>query len=863
MDSVPAPASRLEMSTLTHHSLRLNVRHGPVTISNGEKWFCQLGHNCVMKAAELGRPNLWLQRTTNRAKQMISYLLRAALVLTLLLATPISPLAAEAPAIQKRIEELKKEKMLAQLRNDSVAVERLDRELKTLESLSGLSSPAVASGAPAPQAASVPASLPPAPSFFSAPAGTPPPASTTTLFSLPATSAASSPLTTYTPPPDPRPSVPPVATPTPAIPTFTAPAPAPAPKPAVPSVGTFSTPAAAAALPPVAVTVPGFAASPAVAEPRPAELPPAVLELRAAQSELSRLEEFRMAESLTSRRTTTPAFEPARTPSTPPPPAVVAPTSPFPSAPAPTVNLVGTTSDAGRRLEELTRRRSELQLEAERLSKDNVDWEARYNAAKAELARLEGENKGRGRLDTIREEIVRLDADATRLMQEIEANRADQERRARELITSPAGPASFATMMRDRPMVPALGAAGIAGSPAPAAKGPQFLPVGSLRPPPPAVGDGNIVRTGRTGDPVAIQRELERLNEKRELMLRELEDAQAKFSLAQRELAGATRTGIQADMDRWTKESATLDLRYKTAAAELARLDSEQQSRILALKGAMAPADPDTVNPGDVIRLIVAEDDSYTANYPVKRDGTIVVKSLGRVAIGGKNISDAEAAIKAQLEESQLTKATVTLEFLNKPEQGIGTGGGATPVHTDQHLIIYLAGEFITPGPLKVPEGAVPTLITTIIRSGGVTPSGDLTRAKLLRIENGQGAVEEVNVAAILSGNIPPTDIALNAGDIIMIPAFAPVVYVTGNVNKPGTLRLFQDETLTAYSAILRAGGFARFANLKKCSVVRDLGNGEKIQMPLNVKEIQRGLGPDIVLQGKDIVIVPESFFSF
>lgn len=591
------------------------------------------------------------------------------------------------------------------------------------------------------------------------------------------------------------------------------------------------------------------------------ELPPAVIELRAAQSELSRLEEFRMAESLTTRRTASPSLDSPRSTLVPPPLASALPTgTPFTPV-STTVNLAGAATDAGRRLEDITRRRSELQLEAERLSKDNVDWEARYNAAKAELARVESENKGRGRLDTIREEIARLDADATRLMQEIEANRADQDRRARDLIPSAVPFGGLGSTMSDRLMVPSAGAA-VAPNAASSA-GPRFLPVGTSRPPPPTATDSNIVRTGRSGDPVAIQRELERLNEKRELQLRELEDAQVKFSMAQRELATATRTGIQGDIDRWTKESASLDLRYKNAAAELAKVDAEQQGRILALKGAMGSSDPDTVNPGDILRLIVAEDESYTANYSVKRDGSIIIKNLGRVAVGGKNISDAEAAIKGMLEESQLTKATVTLEFLNPKPDHFGTPGVQSGPVTDQHLIIYLAGEFITPGPLKIPEGAVPTLITTIIRSGGVTPSGDLTRAKLLRIENGQGAVEEVNVAAILSGNIPPTDIALNAGDIIMIPAFAPVVYVTGNVNKPGTLRLFQDETLTAYSAILRAGGFARFANLKKCTVVRDLGNGEKIQMPLNVKEIQRGLAPDIVLQGKDIVVVPESFFSF
>jgi len=539
--------------------------------------------------------------------------------------------------------------------------------------------------------------------------------------------------------------------------------------------------------------------------------------------------------------------------------------SPSNSAPPPAVDFNPATQDSRRQLEDLTRRRTELQTEAQRLANDSADWESRYAAAKAELARLEAQGPGSNRLQSIRDEIARLDANSTRLMQDLEAGRAEQGRRAREVLTRMEPATNSVLTLRDRPMAtasmtfPALTNAPAAAAP-PEKKGPpSFQPVGSSRPQKMAA-EGNIIRTGRSSeDPAAIERDLSRLNEKRELLTREVDDVQAKFSVAQRELATATRTGIQADIDRWTKESAALDERFKLINTELGNVNSEMQGKVAAMRSAMGVSDPDMVNPGDVIRLIVAEDDSYNADYPVRRDGNISVKGVGRVAVGGKSITEAEAAVKALLEESLLNKATVTLEFAKKVE----TRDGPLPPTGDQTVIIYLAGEFITPGPLKIPEGVAPTLITTIIRSGGITPSGDLTRTKLLRIENGQGAVEEVNVAAILSGNIPPTDIALNPGDIIMIPAFAPVVYVTGNVNKPGTLRLFQDETLTAYSAILRAGGFSRFADLKKCTVVRDLGNGEKIQMPLNVKEIQKGLAPDIVLQGKDIVVVPESFFSF
>lgn len=521
------------------------------------------------------------------------------------------------------------------------------------------------------------------------------------------------------------------------------------------------------------------------------------------------------------------------------------------------LNLSGAPDDMRRRLDDLTRRKSDLQLEAERLTKENADWEARYNAAKAELARLESDNKSADRLQSIRNEINRLDSDSTQLLQDIEAARANQERGAREMLARAGTPTGLSTPRVDRSVVPA---ALSSAPPEPGRKGPQFRMASSTRGTAGGSAEGNIVRTGRSGaDSVTLQRELDRLTERKESILREIDDVQSKFQAADREFTMANRTGQQGDMDRLSREKASLDARFKTAQTDLMKVDAEIQAKVSDFKAAMGGGgDPSNAASGDAIQLIVAEDDGFNGVYSVKRDGNIILPRVGRVQVGGKDIGEVEAAVKALLEETQLTKATVTAEFKNKAEKP--TGG---PIATDDQVIIYLAGEFITPGPLKIPAGVSPTLITTIIRSGGITPSGDLTRTKLLRIENEQGAVEEVNVAAILSGNIPPTDIALNPGDIIMIPAFAPVVYVTGNVNKPGTLRLFQDETLTGYAAILRAGGFSRFANLKKCTVVRELGNGEKVQMPLNVRDIQKGLAPDIVLQGKDIVVVPESFFSF
>lgn len=382
---------------------------------------------------------------------------------------------------------------------------------------------------------------------------------------------------------------------------------------------------------------------------------------------------------------------------------------------------------------------------------------------------------------------------------------------------------------------------------------------------------------------LAMRREMGKLIDQQQDIGLEADALQRQIVTKQREQAALLRMDQGEQADALQAEITELTRRALAAQSENARI--QQASQQLADQVASTvPADgvvPDNsglqsmgragspipddgrFKAGDKLQLIVTQDPSFNGTFDLLSSG-VVLPNLGRVEVIGMNSGEAERAIKAALEASFLRQATVTVERIPAPVQQLPAGPVLPPAPVlERYQIIYLAGEFITPGPLRIPDNVRPTLLQTIIRSGGITPSGDLTRVKLLRIVEGQGAVEEINVSAILSGEIKPSDIVLQDGDIIVIPPFAPVVYVTGNVERPGTLRLFQDETLTAYAAILRAGGFARFANLKKVYVVRDLGNGEKAHIPLNIKDVQRGEAPDIILQGKDIVVVPERFFSF
>jgi len=358
-------------------------------------------------------------------------------------------------------------------------------------------------------------------------------------------------------------------------------------------------------------------------------------------------------------------------------------------------------------------------------------------------------------------------------------------------------------------------------------------------------------KQGRVGVGDNIQTELNGLSERKATLGRELEYAKAKLDNAQKQQQVAVQLGAQDEIEKWRREVDAWQSRVTATQTEIAKIENDTKDAITRLQRQLDDVSKGVLLPGEVLQLFVLEDESFNGLYQIREGGYVVLPRVGRVPVVGKDMGGAERTIKESLEATQLRQATVMVERAR---------GVYAETTTD---VIYLAGEFQTPGPMKIPEGFSPTIVTVILRSGGLTPVSDLTRVKLLRLEHGRALVEEVNVQAILDGTGLQSDLALNAGDIVVVPAFSPIVYVTGNVQRPGILQLTPDEELTAYSAILRSGGFARFASLRKVYIMRDRGNGEKVKIPVNIKNVQSGKESDIVLQGLDIVVVPESWFSW
>ena len=89
---------------------------------------------------------------------------------------------------------------------------------------------------------------------------------------------------------------------------------------------------------------------------------------------------------------------------------------------------------------------------------------------------------------------------------------------------------------------------------------------------------------------------------------------------------------------------------------------------------------------------------------------------------------------------------------------------------------------------------------------------------------------------------------------VIVIETIAPLVYVMGEVNNPGSIELHGP--ISALQALAMAGGFKDFANTKNIKVLRRTSRGQQT-IAFNYKDALRADGPAMMLQPGDTLVVP------
>ncbi len=133
-------------------------------------------------------------------------------------------------------------------------------------------------------------------------------------------------------------------------------------------------------------------------------------------------------------------------------------------------------------------------------------------------------------------------------------------------------------------------------------------------------------------------------------------------------------------------------------------------------------------------------------------------------------------------------------------------------------------------------------------RAGGVTPWADLDNAYIEReIPNASSIKIPLNLRKLLLENDLSYNLELKNGDIIYIPEIENNIYVNGEVVNPQAIKFQNNLTISQYIAM--AGGYTKYADIKKVYVIR---KGKKITQIKNLE-----LAPG------DIIYVPRIPIKF
>ena len=226
-----------------------------------------------------------------------------------------------------------------------------------------------------------------------------------------------------------------------------------------------------------------------------------------------------------------------------------------------------------------------------------------------------------------------------------------------------------------------------------------------------------------------------------------------------------------------------------------------------------------------------------TATARVTESGDVNLPVLGPVQVAG--LSPNEAALKIETElktRGIMLQPHVTVSIVESAPRG------AT-----------LLGEVKSPGVYSVMGRR--RLLDLIAMAGGLGPNA----GKLVTIAHRDDPqhpemVRLVPRAAQLGSQQNPM---IHPGDTIMVGR-AGVVYILGDVKKPGGFLIDNDEHISLMQALTLAGGWNKEAALSKAVVIRKIPQGHK-QLDLDLKHVLKGKQADIKVEDGDILYVPSS----
>jgi polysaccharide biosynthesis/export protein len=280
--------------------------------------------------------------------------------------------------------------------------------------------------------------------------------------------------------------------------------------------------------------------------------------------------------------------------------------------------------------------------------------------------------------------------------------------------------------------------------------------------------------------------------------------------------------------------------------------------------GPMAPSPagggivgPDyVIGPEDILEIEVFDTPELRQRVRVENDGSINVKLLGRVQAAGLTVQNLRTELQSDWGKDYLQDPQVSIfvrEFHARP--------------------VTVIGAVEKPGVYQVPGSR--SLMGVLAMAGGLAKRPAAGRTLFVTRKGGFGVLEprqglrqvaadqvEIDIPLLLYSHEERLNIPIKSFDTISVTR-AGVVYVVGEVKKPGGFVLEDKEHISILQALALAEGLSPNAARKAARVIHRADDGTLSETPIDLSKILNGKTQDMALAADDVLFVPNSHAKY
>jgi polysaccharide export outer membrane protein len=268
------------------------------------------------------------------------------------------------------------------------------------------------------------------------------------------------------------------------------------------------------------------------------------------------------------------------------------------------------------------------------------------------------------------------------------------------------------------------------------------------------------------------------------------------------------------------------------------------------------------VGPEDLLEVSVFDAVELNRSTRVAAGGEISLPLLGTVRAAGLTPRELETVIEELLRRSFMKDPHVSVFVREMQSHPVSVFGAVR-----KPGVFQIRGAKTLVEMLSMAEGLAEDAGDTIlvVHRASSTEGGPGTEAMTSASGNDPvdlapgSSSQEINLKGLLESGDPRLNVLVYPGDVVKVTR-AGIVYVVGEVHKPGGFELKSNENISVIQAVALAEGLTRTSAKSQARIIRtDEATGTRTEIPLNLDAILAGKIADPPLKPKDILFVPNS----